>query len=91
MVQVTQLEQLKQLIDEDNYPYFEDAYLQSRIDNISNANLLPLARELCIAKSSIEQIKLGDITIPSPKQYFLSLAHKFRTNHTGVVKRADEY
>lgn len=84
-----ELEKLKQLIDEYNYPYFEDTYLLERLDESSN--IKTLARELCIMKSGIQEIKLGDITIPSPKNHFLMLASKYRTNLTGVVTRADEY
>lgn len=87
------LEKLKQMIDEENYPYFTDEYLQSRIDEIDveyGVTLESLARELCIRKAGIEEIKLGDITIPSPRDYFLMLAGGYRKNHTGVVVRADE-
>lgn len=89
---MTDLEKLKDMIDEYNYPYFEDAYLQEKINQMDSLqNLNELARELCISKSAIEEIKLGDISIPSPKNHFLTLASKYRTNHTGVVTRADEY
>ncbi|NBI08275.1 hypothetical protein [Senegalia massiliensis] len=84
-----ELEKLKELIDEYNYPYFEDTYLLERLNKSSN--MKSLARELCIMKSGIQEIKLGDITIPSPKNHFLMLASKYRTNLTGVVTRADEY
>jgi hypothetical protein len=87
------LEKLKQMIDEENYPYFEDEYLQIRIDEIDTEygiTLKSIAKELCIMKAGIEEIKLGDITIPSPKNYFLMLASGYRKNQTGVVVRADE-
>ena len=82
------LERLKNLIDEENYPYFDDGYLLEEL----NADIIveQLARDLCLVKSGIEEIKLGDIIIPSPKDYFLMLASKYRKNHTGVVIRADE-
>lgn len=81
------LEQLKQMIDEVNYPYYDDAYLQSRIDSCTDLN--SLARELCLIKAGIEEIKLGDITIPSPRKHFLMLAQIYRGNCTGVAVRAD--
>ena len=91
-MRMTLLEQLKQLIDEANYPYFEDTYLQARIDELGESpNLYPLARELCLIKAGIEEIKLGDVTIPSPRNHFLMLANKYRANMTGVTVRADEY
>ena len=91
---MTDLEKLKIMIDEENYPYFEDEYLEMRIKEIGTEygrTLKGLARELCIIKAGIEEIKLGDITIPSPRDYFLMLASGYRTNQTGVVVRADEY
>lgn len=87
-----QLNQLKQMIDEENYPYFTDEYLQSRIDQIGveyGITLESIARDLCLIKAGIEEIKLGDITIPSPRNHFLMLASGFRENHTGVVVRID--
>lgn len=82
------LSKLKMLIDEANYPYFEDEYLQIRIDE--GKDLHSLAYELCLVKSGIEEIKLGDITIPSPRKHFLMLAQRYRKNQTGMVVRADE-
>ncbi len=86
---MTELEKLKQLIDEENYPYFDDEELQARIDDTDD--LCQLAYDLCLIKAGIEEIKLGDIVIPSPRQHFLMLAQQYRRNMTGVVVRADEY
>jgi len=89
---MTNLEKLRKMIDEDNYPYFEDDYLWERIDEIGTEKgitLESIAKELCIQKSGIEEIKLGDITIPSPKKHFTMLASRYRSNHTGSVVRAD--
>ena len=83
------LERLKKMIDEKNYPYFDDDYLQERLFEIGSAPLEPLARELCLSKAGIEEIRLGDITIPSPRMHFLMLAARYRQNRTGVVNRAD--
>lgn len=88
------LAKLKQMIDEENYPYFDDEYLQSKIDQIGveyGITLESIARDLCLIKAGIEEIKLGDITIPSPRNHFLMLASKYRSNMTGVTVRADEY
>ena len=82
------IDKLKNLIDEENYPYFSDADLQARIDE--QPDLYALARELCLIKAGIEELRLGDVTIPSPRNHFLMLAAKYRPNCTGVVTRADE-
>lgn len=82
------LEKLEQMIDEENYPYFDVEYLLSRLEETED--ITALARELCIQKAGIEEIKLGDITIPSPRKHFLMLASKYRANQTGTVVRADE-
>ena len=89
---MTDLEKLKQMIDEENYPYFTDEYLQARIDQIGiehGITLESIARDLCLIKAGIEELKLGDITIPSPRKHLLMLASGFRTNYTGVVVRVD--
>lgn len=97
---MTDLKKLKQMIDEDNYPYFEDDYLQDKIDQIgtNDITLNSIAKDLCFIKSGIEGIKLGDIEIPSPRQYFLNLYAKFRSDsiasdprggQTRTVTRAD--
>ncbi len=87
---MTDLDRLKMLIDEEEFPYFEDEYLQLRIDEMEeDQSLKSLARELCIVKAGIEEIKLGDVTIPSPRKQFLQLAQKYRKNMTGTVVRAD--
>lgn len=89
---MNKLEGLKGLIDEENYPYFEDEYLQSRLNQIGieyGITLKSIARDLCLVKSGIEEIKLGDITIPSPRKHFLLLSSGYRKNNTGVVVRVD--
>lgn len=90
---MSDLDKLKDMIDEENYPYFEDEYLQGRINEVEKNNditLQSIAKELCLIKSGIEEIKLGDIVIPSPKNHFLMVASGFRANQTGMVVRADE-
>ncbi len=86
------LNKLKMMIDEENYPCFEDWYLGERLNEIKGDEdaLNKLARELCLTKAGIVEIKLGDITIPSPREHFLMLAQRYRKNHTGMVVRADE-
>lgn len=87
---MTELEKLKRMIDEENFPYFDDAYLQAQLDELGeDPDLHPLARELCLTKAGIEEIKLGDVTIPSPRKHFLMLAQRYRGNMTGMVVRAD--
>jgi len=94
MTDLEKLEKLEQMIDEENYPYFDDEYLQARIEQIDkeeDITLKSIARDLCLIKAGIEEMKLGDITIPSPRNHFLMLASKYRSNRTGVTVRADEY
>ena len=90
---MTDLEKLKGMVDEENYPYFDDSYLSSRLEQMETEKgitLNSIAKELCLTKSGIEEMKLGDITIPSPRNHFLGLASGFRSNKTGTVVRADE-
>lgn len=86
------LEELKSLIDEEEYPFFEDEYLLARLNQMETeeATLKSIARSLCLIKSGIEEIKLGDITIPSPRNHFLLLASEYRENKSRALVRADE-
>lgn len=83
-----ELTTLKYFIDEANYPYFTDEYLTSLLPVVGTP-LEPLARELCLIKAGIPEMKLGDIIIPSPKTYFLDKAARLRPSRTGTVVRAD--
>lgn len=83
------LVQLKQLIDEENFPYFTDEFLTGKLSQ-ADIDLRPLARELCIIKSGIPEIQLGDIIIPSPREHFMILSQTYRGNGSRVVVRADE-
>lgn len=88
MKNLENLERLKSLIDEENYPYFKDGYLLEKLK--TDITVEKLARDLCLVKAGIEEMKLGDIIIPSPRNHFLMLASGYRKSHTGTVKRADE-
>ena len=83
------LEELKYLIDEANYPYFEDIYLIAKLIEYDN-DIKTLSKDLILIKASIPELKIGDITIPSPKNYFFTLYASTRENYTGNVGRADE-
>lgn len=85
------IEDIKAKIDEKNYPYFDDAYLTGLVIDINAGSLdqNSTIRELCLIKAGIEEIKLGDVTIPSPRNHFLILANRYRSNYTGMVERSD--
>lgn len=84
------MERLKFLIDEENYPYFTDKQLETYLKNVrTQTALYDLARKLCLIKAGIEAIRLGDVTIPSPRNHFLMLARSYRSNCSRVVTRAD--
>ncbi len=88
------LADLKLMIDEANYPYFEDDALEAEIDKIgtvAGVTLQSIARDLCFIKAGIQKVRLGDISIPAPREHFLMLSRKYRTNQTGRVARADVF
>lgn len=81
---------LRDKLEEDEYPYFTDQYLASRLEEVGDEDSYrALIRELLLKKSNIPGIKLGDVEIPSPKNHFLTLAFQYRKNMTGTVVRAD--
>ena len=89
---------LKELIDEDNYPYFTDTYLQQMVNKIGierGVTIESIAYDLIMMKSGIPEIKLGDVTIPSPRDHFLMLARNLRGSNRRAgssrnMVRADE-
>lgn len=88
---IEELDKLKLLIDEENYPYYTDGELLVYLKDLDNGKTVKeIAQDLLLAKSEIPGIKLGDIEIPSPQNYFLSLYNQQRENKSRVVKRADE-
>ena len=94
-----ELDKLKNMIDEYNYPYFTEEYLLAALEKVgsdANTTIETVAKRLLIKKSGIQEIKLGDVTIPSPRMYFLSLASSIGrkgSNAAGssrMVTRLDE-
>lgn len=67
---------LKELIDENNYPYFTDTYLLELLDK--GGEVEDIAKDLLMIKAGIPEIKLGDVVIPSPRNHFLLLARGLR-------------
>lgn len=82
------LKLLKNLINEDSYPFFEDSYLLELIEN--EKDLFIIARNLAFQKASVPEVRLGDITIKPPKDYFYQIAASFRNKYldeeTGEIK-----
>lgn len=67
---------LKELLNERDYPFFEDGFLLSLVSQ--NDDVLGVAVRLCYEKAAIPDMKLGDITMKSPKDYFMSLASRLK-------------
>lgn len=90
--EIITIRELRLLIDENNYPYFDESYLNEIVNAINDGteDKATILRELCMIKAGIEEIRLGDVVIPSPRNHFLILANKYRSNGTGVnVGRLD--
>lgn len=69
------LKLLKELIDENSYPIFDDDYLLPIISN--GVNILEIAVDLCYRKAAIPDIRLGDVTIQSPRNHFMAMARRY--------------
>lgn len=86
------IDEIKDIIEEENYPYFTDDYLIEKISMMKDKD--SLVKELLLKKSSIPEIKLGDLTIPSPSNHFLLLYKNYtlglRENQTRIILRADQ-
>lgn len=74
MTPVERLEKLKYLIDEEGYPMFSDEILNNLL---FDRDIYSVAKELVLRKSKIPEIKLGDVTIKSPSEYFMGLFRSY--------------
>lgn len=75
-MKIKKLNLLKKLIHEGSYPFFTDSYLIEQIE--TGEDLINIAIRLCLEKSGIEEMKLGDVTIKSPRQHFLNVISELR-------------
>lgn len=85
------IEELKEILDEAQYPYYTDEELEKKLVLI-NANTNKrhkIIRDMLLAKASIPAIKLGDVEIPSPANYFIIKSQNYRKSMTGTAVRAD--
>lgn len=78
------LNSLKIELREEEYPFFSDEELMYYLKK-NNNNLKATVRECALMKAEDESITLPNgLTLPSNRQYWLKLAAKNKTNHTGV-------
>lgn len=91
---MTDLDILKDMIDEAGYPTYEDEYLLSLI-SAENANILDIAKTLLIKKAAIPDIKLGDVEIKSPRAHYMLLLSQLRRKvideNGNIVTRAGSF
>ncbi len=89
---MTNLEILKFNLQEKQYPYFEDADLQSLLD-ISNDDVSKATYKGCLMKANADDaLTLSGITLSSNREYWLTLANDFKPAQPYAIslKRSDE-
>lgn len=84
------LDKLKMILDEENFPFFEEEYLEERVEEInSGASEKEVVSLLLEIKSGIPEFEVCGMKIPSPENYFLRRLKRYRTNYTGYIDRED--
>lgn len=84
---MTDLERLKFYLLEDKFPYFNDTDLENLLTEFTDVKIA--AYEGCLIKAQDDSVKLGPISTVSNESFWLRRSGKFRPNHTGTIKRAD--
>lgn len=86
------LEKLKDILDEENYPFFEDEYLLKKVEEYNQATEEERTKIILIlleTKSGIPEFEVCGMKIPAPTDYFLRKMRSYRKNMTGYVVRED--
>lgn len=86
------LEKLKILIQEEAYGLFTDEELEEYLKEITVDNKVPLAElyklagRLALLKSGMPEVRLGDISIKPPMQFFQHLASEYEQRYRELAQ-----
>jgi hypothetical protein len=87
---MTALEELKFNLRESTYPYFTDDELNFMLEKYENDVDLT-TYHAAILKAEVDETHLPNgLSIANSRDYFLSIAKKFRPNRTQALRRADD-
>ncbi|MDI6617894.1 MAG: hypothetical protein QME45_04340 [Clostridiales bacterium] len=85
---MSDLENLKNNLLEDKFPYFTDIDLQNLLTQFNTVQ--EASYQGCLIKAQDDSVKLGPINTASNEKFWVRRAKLFRTNMTGNMKRADD-
>lgn len=87
---MTALEELKFNLRESTYPYFSDNELNFMIEKYDN-DIDLTTYHAAIIKAEIDEVHLPNgLSIANSRDYFLSIAKKFRPSRSQALRRADD-
>lgn len=82
---MTQLEELKLILREEDIPFFSENELEFYL-NKNNGDLNTAAYECLIIKAENTQLNISGLTAADSSKYFLRLAANYRPQNSGVLK-----
>lgn len=74
---------IKLLTLEEQYPMFSDTQIQGYLEVYEDVDTT--CYELLCLKAEQGGVAITGMTLPDQRKYFMSLALKFRPNHSGVL------
>lgn len=85
MSTMSDIERLKVVLRENDYPMFEDEELQFYL-NENNGNFNATAYQCLILKSENTSVVLSGFEASDSSKYFRRIAQRYRKNNSGVLK-----
>ena len=87
---MTALEELKFNLRESTYPYFSDNELNFMLEKYNN-DIDLTTYHAAILKAEVDEIHLPNgLSVANSRDYFLSIAKKFRPSRSQALRRADD-
>ena len=87
---MTALEELKFNLRESTYPYFTNDELNFMLEKYEN-DIDLTTYHAALLKAEVDEVHLPNgLSIANSRDYFLSIAKKFRPNRTQALRRADD-
>lgn len=81
---MTDIEKLKMLLRETDYPYFQDAELSFYLEK-NNGDLNATVYECLLIKAENVQLNVSGLSTADTSKYFLRLAKKYKPSNSGTL------
>lgn len=79
------IERMKKILREDDYPFFNDEQLQFYIDE-NDGDVNKAIYDCLIIKAEDATLSVSGLSTTDTSHYFKRLASKYRPNNSGILK-----